>query len=58
MRDDAPRRRRSGLIVLVLSAVLAVGIGGVIAERRQAEIHRIVFQINSDDLGATRPNSA
>jgi len=54
MRDDALRRRRSGLIVLVLSAVLAVGIGGVIAEQRQAEIHRVVFQINSDDIGAMR----
>ena len=38
-------------VIVGLLLVLAAGVGGIIAQNRAAGIHRVVFQINSDDQG-------
>ena len=48
------RRFREALIAAVILLALAAGIGGVVAEQRQAEVHRVLFQINSEDSSSMR----
>ena len=47
-------RYRRGAIAAALLLVLAATIGGVVAKQRDADVHRVVFQINSDNPAAMK----
>jgi len=45
---------RTAWIGVAFLLALAIGIGGVLASNRGAEVHRVVFQINEDDPAAMK----
>jgi uncharacterized protein len=51
MMRERWRLHRHGWVAVLMLVALAIGVGGVVAENREAHLHRVVFQVNSDDLG-------